>query len=239
MKAVVINGSSRGAKGITQRLLSSFEKGLSDSGCDVSSYNLSELNIGHCRSCFHCMHVKPGICSIKDDMESIYEALKTSDLLVMGTPLYTDSMSSRMKVFFDRCIACMQPFLRVDESGRFRHTYNWRLPARFVLISTSGFPEVENFNALELTVKAQAYNVGSELVASLLIPGSLGLQMDLALLDPHLELIYKAGAEFGSAGCISLDLLESINTPVLSNDEFYTLYLKYEEWCRKRLSKDS
>lgn len=236
MNAVIINGSARGKKGITNRLLASFEDGLKNSGCITHSYNLNELNINHCKSCFHCMHNKPGICSIKDDMTDIYEHLKTSDVLVIGTPLYTDTMSSRMKIFFDRCIAAMQPYIHEDNLGRFRHSFTWQMPEYFILISTSGFPETENFKALELTVKAQAYNFSSEFIASLCVPGSLALQMEISLLEPHLDLIRQAGTEFGNKKTVSQNLVNSINTPVLSKEEFHKHYLKYEEWCKKRLS---
>lgn len=238
MNATIINGSARGIKGITHRLLASFGKGLHDSkNCTVHSFNLNDLGIDHCKSCFHCMHATPGICSIKDDMATIYEHLHTSDLLVIGTPLYTDTMSSRMKVFFDRCIPAMQPFIHEDDHGRFRHSFTWRMPKYFILVSTSGFPETENFHALELTVNAQAYNFGSELVTSLFVPGSLGLQMEISLLDPHLALMREAGAEFGSRKTISHDLVDRINTPILSKETFYEHYAKYEEWCKKQLSK--
>lgn len=237
MNAVIINGSARGAKGITNRLLTSFGYGLQDSNCTVHSYNLTEHAIDHCKSCFHCMHNKPGICSINDDMTAIYEDLKISYALVVGTPLYTDTMSSRMKIFFDRCIAAMQPFIHEDIHGRFRHSFTWRMPQYFILISTSGFPETENFKALECTVKAQSYNFGSEFIGSLCVPGSLGLQMEISLLDTHLDLMRQAGAEFGRQKTISQNLMDSINAPLLSKDEFYKHYLKYEEWCKKRLSK--
>lgn len=235
MKIISINGSARGTKGITHRLLNSFTNGLVDSGYSVKSYNLNELNIGHCKSCFSCMHNQPGVCSIKDDMTAVYEDLKQADALIIGAPLYTDTMSSRMKAFFDRCIASMQPFIHEDSNGRFRHSFTWKMPGKFILISTSGFPEPANFAALEATIKAQAYNFGSEFVASILIPGSLGLQMEISLLDNHLELIHRAGAEFGNNKNISQDLIAGINTPVLTKDEFYKYYLKYEEWCRKKL----
>ena len=239
MNAIIINGSARGTKGITSRLLAAFGKGLQDSTCIVHSYNLNELDIDHCKSCFHCMHDKPGTCCIKDDMINIYEDLKTSDLLVVGTPLYTDTMSSRMKIFFDRCISAMQPFIYEDNSGRFRHSFTWRMPGYFILISTSGFPETENFKALELTVKAQAYNFGSEFVTALCVPGSLGLQMEISLLEPHLDLMRQAGAEFGSHKNISENLVNSINIPILTKEEFFKYYLNYQAWCKKKLSKNN
>lgn len=237
MNAVMINGSARGTGGITHRLLSSLGKGLAEAGCAVRSHNLKDLSVGHCKSCFHCMHSKPGVCSIKDDMGDVYEDLKRAGLLVIGTPLYTDTMSSRMKVFFDRCIASMQPFLHEDEQGRFRHSFAWRMPQYFLLVSTSGFPERENFAALEMTVKAQAYNFGAELAASLFVPGSLGLQMEISRLVPHLDLMYQAGLAFGNRQAIPGELIDRINTPILSREEFYNQYLKYEMWCKNRLAK--
>jgi len=46
-------------------------------------------------------------------------------------------------------------------NGRFRHSFTWRMPGKFMLVSTSGFPEMENFESLSGTVRAQAYNFGS------------------------------------------------------------------------------
>lgn len=239
VNAVIVNGSARGTKGITHRLLNSFALGLADSKCTVHTHNLNERSIEHCKSCFHCMHSKLGVCSIKDDMADIYDDLKKSELLVIGTPLYTDTMSSRMKVFFDRCIPSMKPYIQEDVHGRFRHSFTWRMPKYFILVSTSGFPEKENFLALESTVQAQAYNFGSELVGSLCVPGSLGLQMEISLLEPHLKLMRQAGEEFGSRKTVSEDLVERINVPILSKSEFINQYSKYEAWCRKRLEKNT
>ncbi len=145
--------------------------------------------------------------------------------------------TKRFSVFAQRGIAAMQPFIHEDIHGRFRHSFTWRMPQYFILISTSGFPEAENFDALELTVKAQAYNFGSEFTASFCVPGSLGLQMEISLLDPHLDLLCQAGAEFGSQRTVSPSLLDRINAPILSPKEFYKHYLKYEEWCKNRLLK--
>jgi len=49
----------------------------------------------------------------------------------------------------------MEPFFRVDENGRVRHAYVWRMPKSFFLVSTCGFPEYENFFPIIKTYKAQ------------------------------------------------------------------------------------
>jgi multimeric flavodoxin WrbA len=237
VRAVVLNGSARGVKGITGRLLASLGEGLCSAGCEVRSFILRDLDIGHCASCFSCMHLHPGRCALRDGMDPIYEALKSSDILVAGTPLYTDTMSSRMKAVFDRCICAMEPFIHRDEQGRFRHSLAWRMPAGFVLVSACGFPEMENFAPLLATVRAQAYNFGSELAAEILVPGSIALQMEPALLEPRLDLVCRAGEELGRTGAVTPALLEKINGPVVSKEEYLRLAGEYEAWCRKRLGR--
>lgn len=237
MVVTIINGSARGAKGVTHRLLDAFAAGLRESGAAVRTHDLSGLEIDHCRSCFSCMHRNPGVCVIRDGMDSLYPDFKSSDALVVGTPVYTDSMSSRMKAVFDRCICAMEPYVHTDDRGRFRHSFTWRMPREFVLVSTSGFPEPENFNALVATIDAQAYNFGSTRAATILVPGSLALQMEPTLLDGHLALLREAGADYGRERRIASGLVERINRPILSGDEFRRHYLRYEEWCDKRLGK--
>jgi len=239
MKALLINGSSRGTGGITGRLLQSFRSGFLSGNNEAEMINLSGLTFGHCRSCFSCMHDSPGVCRLDDDMKKIYPELKTSDLLVIGTPLYTDSMSSLTKAFFDRCICSMEPFIHEDDNGRFRHSFNWKMPAKFILLSTSGFPERENFKPLSETVRAQAYNFGSVFSAEILIPGSIAFQMDRSLLEHRLELVREAGIEIGTKGMISRELAGRIIESDVSGDEYLRSYKKYEKWCRERLGRFS
>jgi hypothetical protein len=158
MNVIALNGSARGKKGVTWRLLDSLLKGLSEGGATVRDFQLKEMNISCCRACLTCMHKTPGQCAQRDDMDRLYPTLRESDLLVMGTPVFTDNMSAQMKTVMDRCICGMDPFLRLDPAKRVRHLYNWTMPSKFFLVSTSGFPEVNNFlpqrgGELELSCK--------------------------------------------------------------------------------------
>ena len=112
MNVIALNGSARGKKGVTWRLLDSLLKGLSEGGATVRDIQIKEMNISHCRACLTCMHKTPGQCAQRDDMDQIYPLLKESDLFVMGTPVYTDTMTAQMKTVMDRCICGMDPFLQ-------------------------------------------------------------------------------------------------------------------------------
>jgi len=183
------------------------------------------------------MHKTPGKCSIQDDMEPIYEALKISDLLILATPLYVDTMTAQLKTVMDRSIACMQPFLVKDDTGRIRHPFSWRMPASFLLLSTSGFPEREIFDPLIATFRAEAINFSSKPVGEICIPGSIALQMEPELLDRHLSLLEEAGRMLGTTGCIPDNLLQDLNTPPVNVDQYLKIAAEYEEWCRAKLSK--
>jgi multimeric flavodoxin WrbA len=170
-------------------------------------------------------------------MDKLYKELKASNVLIIGTPVYTDTMSARVKNVFDRCICAMEPFIHEDAGGRFRHSYNWKMPARFVLVSTCGFPEKENFESLSRTIRAQAYNFGSSLIAELCIPGSIAFQTKPSLLDPFLNHLQKAGHELGSTGLISQETADGLNGLMLTKDEYHTQYLNYEQWCKNKIGK--
>jgi len=233
MKVIALNGSARGKKGVTWRLLDSFSKGLSEGGATVREFQLKEMNISSCRACLTCMHKTPGQCAQRDDMDKLYPILRESDLFVMGTPVYTDNMSAQMKTVMDRCICGMDPFLRLDSANRVRHPYHWTMPSKFFLVSTSGFPEMETFLPLITTFRAQAANFGCEFVGEICIPGSIALQMAPQLLEPCLDKIRQAGEMLALHEKVEPTLLKEISKPIVSREQYLQISAKYEDWAKK------
>lgn len=237
MKVLILNGSARAQKGVTGRLVRSFVEGLVEGAASVTEFNVANMNISPCTACLSCMHKMLGECAVKDDMEGIYEEMKRSDVMCLATPVYLDNMSAQVKKVMDRCICGMQGFLTRDRFGRVRHTYSWRMPARFMLISTSGFPEIETFAPLIATFRAQALNFGSEPVAEICVPGSIAIQMEPERLDRHLGLMREAGKDLGLKGSIHPDVVKELNMPPLTLDQYVTAAAKYEDWLRRKLGE--
>ena len=233
MKVIALNGSARGLKGVTWKLMGAFLRGLQEGGATVTSIQLNDLNISCCNACLTCMHKTPGRCAVRDDMDRIYPHLKESDVFVMGTPVYTDSMSAQMKAVMDRCICGMDPFLVIDGTGRVRHPLNWTMPSKFFLVSTSGFPEAENFQPLVATYRAHAVNFGSMSAGEICVPGSIALQMAPNHLEPRLDRIRLAGKMLAHDGKVEPVLLEEINKPILTREQYLEISRKYEDWARK------
>jgi multimeric flavodoxin WrbA len=233
MKVVALNGSARGKKGVTWKLMDALLKGLSEGGAAVREFQIKEMNISPCRACLTCMHKTPGQCAQRDDMDQIYPRLRYSDLLVMGTPVYTDTMSAQMKTVMDRCICGMDPFLRLDSTNRVRHPFSWPMPSKFFLVSTSGFPETETFLPLRMTFRAQAANFDSESIGEICIPGSIALQMAPQLLEPRLDQIQRAGIMLARDEKIEPAFLEEISKPIVTAEQYLEISKKYEAWARK------
>jgi multimeric flavodoxin WrbA len=75
---------------------------------------------------------------MKDDMQGIYDALKETDVLVLGAPIYMGQMSAQAKAFTDRLFAQITPRF----SPRFKEENAGK---RLVLVFTQGNPDESKF----------------------------------------------------------------------------------------------
>lgn len=102
MKALVVLGSPR-SKMNTDILLEQIISGLSTETIEIEKILLNKLTINPCISCNACG--KTGACFIKDDMAEIYEKFNHSDIIIIGSPLYFNSVTGITKMMIDRCQA--------------------------------------------------------------------------------------------------------------------------------------
>lgn len=108
MKILAIIGSPRGMQGNTGRLLEELLAGAVEAGAETEILSLKNMKVQPCVGCDIC-HTT-GVCTIKDDYESIKVKLLACDGFVLASPNYIFSVSAQMKALFDRCnglIHCM------------------------------------------------------------------------------------------------------------------------------------
>ena len=103
MKILLINGSPKGKRSNSLKLAYSFIEGFKN-GCtnDEESLSIDELhvasmNIAACKGCFACWQKTPGICCIKDDMQTVIEKLIDADLILWSFPLYYFNVPAILK----------------------------------------------------------------------------------------------------------------------------------------------
>jgi multimeric flavodoxin WrbA len=114
---------------IVQRILD----GCQESGVSVGKIYLNDLEIQACQA---CKTADGSGCVYQDDMEQIYEVLETADGLVLGTPVYYNTVSSQMKLMIDRCYCLARPV--VLPSGERIYESAVRKKKRGIVVSVGG-----------------------------------------------------------------------------------------------------
>lgn len=101
MRILIISSSPRTA-GNSEVLCERFAKGASESGHEVETLLLRQMNIAPCHACYACMETHT--CAIQDDMKEVFQKLKDADVIVLASPVYFYSVSAQMKAVIDRCL---------------------------------------------------------------------------------------------------------------------------------------
>lgn len=100
MKIIGVVGSPR-VDGNTQKLVEIILASGAEHGAETKIFNLNEMDIKGCQSCYHCKTTDED-CAIKDDMPQLFDEIKQSDAVIIGSPIYFWQMSAQLKIFIDR-----------------------------------------------------------------------------------------------------------------------------------------
>lgn len=82
-------------------------------------------------------------------MKQIYDALETSDAIVLGSPVYFDTVSAQVKLMIDRS-NCLMPYVRKAD-GTFGFERRVEKQKKGVFIAVAGTDQ--EFNVVLATVK--------------------------------------------------------------------------------------
>jgi len=170
MKVIAINGSPRMEKGYTALILTPFIQGMMDAGAEVELFYARRLKVKSC-TCgeMYCWYEKAGECCIKDDMQLLYPKLREADILILATPVYIP-LPGEMQNFINRLCPLIEPFLETRE-GRTRARFHKQVNIRkIVLVSTGGWWEKANFEAVVHITEELAKNASVEFAGAVLRP---------------------------------------------------------------------
>lgn len=103
-KIIILNGSPR-ANGNTKKLIEQFTAGAEIAGNNVTCFDLQQMNIHGCLGCCNGGKNPESPCVQKDDMQKIYPAYQSADVIVLASPMYYWGISGQLKCAFDRLFA--------------------------------------------------------------------------------------------------------------------------------------
>lgn len=99
---VVMSAGTR--LGNTDRLTDAYIKGLVEGGHSVTKVYLGSMRIEGCRGCGACQR-NAHRCVVQDGMQELYPLFAQCDTVVMASPLYFWTITSRLKAFIERLYA--------------------------------------------------------------------------------------------------------------------------------------
>lgn len=104
-KAIGINASPRKNWNTAQVVQKALE-GAASAGAETRLVNLYDLDFKGCASCFACKrHEKnAAICVLNDDLHPLLEEVMSSDVLILGSPVYFGDLTASLRAFMERIL---------------------------------------------------------------------------------------------------------------------------------------
>lgn len=147
-------------------LVSQVLKGATSQGAETSKIYLNDLNIKPCQSCG--VDPYPKHCLYDDDMKLVYELLESCGAIVLGSPVYFDTVSAQVKLMIDRC-NCLMPYVkRPDGTWGFERRLKRRKKGIFIAVAG----EDQEFNTIQIAVKGFLEWANIELAKTILYQGN-------------------------------------------------------------------
>lgn len=161
MKVCGIVGSPK-KKGNVDILVSQVLEGARSRGATTEKVYLNDLQIKACQSCGEDPH--PKYCLIADDMTIIYTMLETCDAIVVGSPVYFDTVSAQVKLMIDRS-NCLTPYTSLPD-GTFGFVKRLKKKKKGIFVAVAG--DEQEFDAILATVEGFFKWTNTELVETIL-----------------------------------------------------------------------
>ena len=156
---VVIEGSPR-ADGNCGVLAEWTVEATRNLGKTVAVIFPHDLDIHSCIGCYQCYNT--ATCTFGDDMRGIIDAIRTCGVLVVCSPVYTNTVPGTLKVLIDRCQAYhAERVLFGGPSGQ-----------RGILFAVAGRKGKENFTCVKHVVNAFMRNLDIVPSGEVLIDGT-------------------------------------------------------------------
>jgi len=152
---VVIQGSPR-SNGNSSILALWASDAVREAGETVQVIFPDDLDIHPCIGCYRCFNT--GTCTFEDDMNEIISAIQHSSLLIVCSPVYTNTVPGSLKILIDRCQAYQAAMALVGKiSG-----------PQGLILSVCGRKGKENFQCLVPVLEAFMGNVGIKVASRIL-----------------------------------------------------------------------
>ena len=180
-------------KGNVDLLVSRVLEGAESVGANIRKIYLNDLSIKTCQGCLK--DPDPEYCLFDDDMRIIYEALDTCDVIVLGSPIYFDTVSAQTKLMIDRS-NCLNPYVQ-KEDGTYGFVRRKAGRNKGIFIAVGG--QDRDFTPILATVKGFFRWANIDMVDKILYGGSEERRGAVGEEPEMMDRAFKIGARVASS----------------------------------------
>ncbi len=98
VKVIGFSAGSVGREGNVDRMVKAI---LDKSGHEVEFVKLTDMNYSGCKGCVE-LCARPQVCRLEDDAQPYYQKVKEADAVVIGTPVYFNTITATVWAFIER-----------------------------------------------------------------------------------------------------------------------------------------
>ena len=154
-RILVLNGSVRRG-GNTELLVQSFAEGARKNN-SLEIVSMADFKFNPCIGCNSCFNREENDCSQNDDMTKVYEKLKSTDILVIASPVYFYGISAQLKAMIDRLHTPMRNSFPIKKLA-------------LILVGAASLPEM--FDAIKVQYRLALNFFGLEDAGTVLVRGA-------------------------------------------------------------------
>ena len=162
-KLLIVNGSpnENGADGKIAKMIAEDVKRYD---YETEIVTIGKMDINGCRACMACK--KTGECVQKDDMTQMYEKIRSSDMIILASPIYFGAETGQMKCFVDR----FYPMVRMQDGQMF---VNFGKVSKASILLTCGAPDgIMTYGGVLGRMTKTIRMMGVKDVSGAIIPGT-------------------------------------------------------------------
>jgi multimeric flavodoxin WrbA/putative sterol carrier protein len=225
---VIVNGSPRGQNGFTYHYLSKLIDGINKTDSKIKVLNICDHSIAPCSGCFSCWEHPESGCIHHDDVNTLYNIVDSSDIVVYAFPIHSNGVPGILKKFIDRGLYRYYPHMIKTRTAT-RHPKRFRKKQSMVVFSVCGFSETCHFNAVDSFFHQVSHNSDTPITNTIYRSAGMylwGSPFRYKLHTTVTDTLIKAGIELGQKGIISSKLIRQIEKNV-DQKEFNLLSNKY------------